>query len=226
MPRIDPVTGCSVMTFGEFIQGEAEREGKIPAQIMEDIFGRMEEDDRRIVNEWKDPAKALEILVKECQMYRQEWTDTKKSYEDSGEEFTETAPEMPVQILEVLDAHHRQGLRSSDGGFTALCRCDDGVDRYFVYSTYYDSGSRLDPPEGGEEVCVHPVTTLSEAERELIAGPSHSFVRGPGWSEREWWSLPRELTQPLQDRGIVGNYRGWYQLTPLGMRTYSKLQTD
>lgn len=61
MPRKDPVTGCMVMTMPEFLNAEAEREGKgrTGADILSDIYAEIDADSRREEDRMRDPKEAL-----------------------------------------------------------------------------------------------------------------------------------------------------------------------
>ena len=76
MPRIDPITGCSVMTFPEFIHGEAEREGKEPHEIMDEIYQSIEDDNEKMRQEYRKDA--LKYLQEEAKNLLECWTEDAK----------------------------------------------------------------------------------------------------------------------------------------------------
>ena len=78
MPKIYPITGCSVMTMGEFLAAEGEREGKEPWKIMGEIYDVMDQENLKIEQEWSNPDEALKILQKSAQEYLDSWQEDKK----------------------------------------------------------------------------------------------------------------------------------------------------
>ena len=62
MPRIDPITGCEVMTFGEFLNAEGARDGKTGDEVFEDIMTEMNRANQLERERLMNPAVALEIL--------------------------------------------------------------------------------------------------------------------------------------------------------------------
>jgi len=137
MPKIDPVTGCTVMTMPEFLNDMAEKEGegRTGGDILGDVIEEMGENDRE--NE-KHIAEDTATILKQMQ----EWV--------SEDEYTDA--EYPVEILEVVDVK----LNSNFSGSTTLIRskvkCKDGSERACVFTESYWMGTRLDPPEYDAEL--------------------------------------------------------------------------
>lgn len=88
MPRQDPITGCSVMTMPEFLNSEAEREGKgrCGADILHDIHAELDEDSRKHAQRYKDnPALALTEILRYAIMDLEAWFDEKHSYQNEAQ---------------------------------------------------------------------------------------------------------------------------------------------
>jgi hypothetical protein len=132
MPKIDPVTGCEVMTNAEFWNSEAQKEGKnrTGADIMSDFYSDMEEEFKRYEKELREPEKALEAILEAFY---------------PGDE-NEDEHKRPVKVLEVHDVKYSGGIRHSSSMIKALGECKDGVNRIFVATSSYDNGSMIDPP--------------------------------------------------------------------------------
>lgn len=81
MPRIDPITGCHVMTLPEFLNEEGAREGKTGGEVLDEIFQSLEDDNRSIETEWRKPEVALETLRPMLKNAYDAWVDTKDWYE-------------------------------------------------------------------------------------------------------------------------------------------------
>lgn len=169
MPKIDPVTGCPVLTYSEFLQAEAEREGKTAGDIHREIWDTLAEEDRKQEEEYRNPATALRILVKIGQLERWHWEElakhngeeircthwnvTAQAYEESvSVSDAGPCPPIPTTVLEVLEPNHSERLRQSSGSFTARVMCDDGQERRVKYYYSYYEGSRLEPPDHEEGI--------------------------------------------------------------------------
>ena len=154
MPKIDPVTGCEVMTLPEFFNAEAQYEGKgrTGAEVMEEtmtsIHDAFAEDNAHIEADYRDPAKALAILQKLAGEEVRQWF----KYEHNRDSEDLARPPYPLEVLAVTHAEHSQTLSDSNGKFTARVRCDDGSIRNVSYEFYYYSGTRLDPPDSDESL--------------------------------------------------------------------------
>jgi hypothetical protein len=145
MPSKDPVTGCMVMTLGEFLSEEAAREGCEPHDILDEIHREMDNDNARIVAEWKKPEEALKILKTELkQEYDPNWNP---KWGDAP-----VNPESVVEVLEVIEAEHQQHMRSAKGHFIARVRMAGGEERKVKWYFSHYSATRLDPEDGDEGV--------------------------------------------------------------------------
>ena len=166
MPRKDPVTGCSVMTLPEFLNEEGAREGKTGGEVLDDIFSAFDADSRRVEQSWRDPEVSFSLIQK-CHaddladwQSEREWMDGLRGTDDEwkknvvaeydADPRNKTAPVRPLEVLEVLQAHHHQNFNSSDGYITARVRYEDGRVRHVQWSFTHYNGSRLEPPDGEE----------------------------------------------------------------------------
>ena len=129
MSKIDPITGCSVMTIGEFWASEAKKEGKEVAEVMCDFYDDMAAEEEVYRQEiLSDLSGALDKLK---EYYNPE-------YDDSGL--------VPVEVLEISDADTCFGYRKSTSSFTAKVRFADKI-RTVCYSEADYSGSFYEPPD-------------------------------------------------------------------------------
>lgn len=141
MPKIDPETGCEVMTFFEFLGAEAKREGKDPADIMDEIAQATAEDNANQEEFYRQPEEALKVL--------KEWVEEDEQWEDD--------PDMhkPEEVLEILDVRYGGGYSGSKLFILARTRCSDGKERIAEYHYQYWSGSRMEPPDEDGELLWH-----------------------------------------------------------------------
>jgi len=134
MPKIDPITGCSVMTEGEFWSNEAAREGKgrSGGDLREEFWNEIDAEAERVAAEWRKPEVAL-ALLNGCE-----------GFDDENEE--------PViaEVLEVESSMFTQNIRSSSGQFVARVKTEAGDELRVRYSIWNTSGTRIDPPDGDE----------------------------------------------------------------------------
>lgn len=139
MPRRDSVTGCQVMTFGEFWAAEAKREGQgrcgaeLMAETMDDMQASFEAEARRMK---EDPAEILKSL-------RSWYIPEDDSWSWPEGEEPEWVPEGLEEVEEV----------ECDGGFTesgwmavVKARCSDGVTRRLRVTYTRHNGSFYEPP--------------------------------------------------------------------------------
>lgn len=162
MPRKDPITGCSVMTFPEFICGEAEREGKQPHEIMDEIAQSIEDDNKKMCEEYR--TNALKYLQEEAKNLLDCWTedakhngqvDTFNRFDFKTDQYiTETRvsdagprPPQPVVLIEVIDVTSKQTFRSSGSKIVAKCKADDGKEYTYTLCRSDWSGSFYEPPD-------------------------------------------------------------------------------
>jgi hypothetical protein len=140
MPKIDPITGCTVMTQAEFWTGEAEREGKgrTAGEVATDFWQEIADDSERVAAEWRKPEVALGLIQKaRC---------------DDPEN---PDPEV-VEVVEVVESTFSQNTRSSEGSLLARVKTRGGTEIKVRYNVWSDSGTRLDPPDHEEYIEVVP----------------------------------------------------------------------
>lgn len=143
MPKIDPVTGCPVMTMAEFWNSEAENEGKgrSGSELQEDFYTDLANEQHQEEDRLRKPEIAQEHILRA-------WKET---VEYLGEEETSQVS-APVAVLEVLETRVGYNFRESTQMIRARCRCENGSERIFKLDAYHDAGTRLDPPDYGEEL--------------------------------------------------------------------------
>ena len=84
MPRVDPITGCAVMTRNEVIAMEAEREGVTTEKLLADIYADEEMDRLDTENAMRQPAEALRILKAACANELSAWEENEERGEELG----------------------------------------------------------------------------------------------------------------------------------------------
>jgi len=139
MPRKDPITGCQVMTLGEFWSDEAKREGQgrngyeLMAESMDDMQTSFAEQARSMRD---DPAEILQTLRSYYVPEDDSWSW------DPGDE-----PEwVPESLVEVEEVECDGGF--SESGWTAVVKalCSDGVTRRLKVTYARYNGSFYEPP--------------------------------------------------------------------------------
>lgn len=216
MPRIDPVTGVPVQTFFEFIGEEAKREDKEPQEIMAEI-GQIFEDDAKQMKE-RYQQDALNILLRDYEESLKNYNETKQWYADNPEyaadhTFDDTPPPKPVEIITFMEASYKSGFREGGGGFTAKVKCADGKVRYAVFFEWSDSGSRMEPPDGGAEVNYYDEPTLTDAEKTLCERINTTHIHRDNW----WKEVPdRDLRKSIEDKGLICHRYGRVCLSAVG----------
>ena len=140
MPKKDPITGCMVMTMPEFLNAEAEREGKgrCGGEILADIFTELDNDSKRIEDELRKPENALEAIKQALKEAEEYWED----------EYGEGAkvPEI-VEVVHVIEVQVGQSMRSSGQVLKAEVKTADGRLCYVSHHYSHWSGTMMDPPE-------------------------------------------------------------------------------
>ncbi len=139
MPKIDPITGCTVMTTGEFWKGEAEREGKgrEPWELEQEMYNQLDSDMRTEEERIRgDKAGALKLIQK---YLSEDPDDSLSSFGFSAEDIEE--------VLEIDSANVRGGFRESGASFQARVLLKDQTTRTLEYSEWHSSGSFYSPPD-------------------------------------------------------------------------------
>ena len=155
MPRIDPMTGVTVMTTAEFFMSEAEREGKgrSGAEVMTDTFAgiaaEMDADEQRERLFFSDPANAWEAIR---HMLREELE-------------AEESQLQAVELVGVLAVSSKQSMRGSSLGIEAHVKFNDGAVRRVQWSFQHWAGSYWEPDDYDESVewVDEPLEVLDEA---------------------------------------------------------------
>lgn len=152
MPKIDPITGCEVMTFMEFAQAEGKEKGQSAGEWMEDLFADMARENERESERWTQPEMYPDILeeLRRCiALELREW----KSGRWSGREKNDPhymddwpRPPTPVEIVTIEDSDSKGGFKGSSHKLTGIVRCKDGKLRRFHhnYESWY--GDFYEPP--------------------------------------------------------------------------------
>lgn len=141
MPKIDPVTGCKVMTTGEFWASEAQKEGqgRTGGDLQGEFLDEMEADRNAEENRLRKPEVALEEMqraVKDC---------------NEADPEADQLP-MPVAVLEVKEVVYSQRMRTGSTRLVLRCSVADGKIGTFTLEAWSSSGSMMEPPESEEIV--------------------------------------------------------------------------
>jgi len=142
MPKIDPETGCEVMTEAEFWKGEAdnEGEGRSGGDLRDDFYDEMEKDRKQSEDRYREPKEALDALQRAV-----------KSFNEGLDEDEAKLP-LPVEVLEVLEVRLGQGLRESSLLLRARATYLDGQIDIIEFESWSTAGSRSEPPDHDESV--------------------------------------------------------------------------
>jgi hypothetical protein len=138
MPRIDPITGCSVMTNQEFWEAEAQREGREAHELQQDFFDEMDKEITEQENVLRNPAEALKFL-----------DSLVKNWNDGIDEVDRDifVPGGLVMVESIEEVKICQSFRSSSAHMVARVLFSDGIVRKVrATSSYYD-GSFYEPPD-------------------------------------------------------------------------------
>lgn len=142
MPKIDPITGCQVMTMGEFWQAEAEREGKTPGELQDEFYQMIDEDNRNVENDMREDA--LNLL-------------RSPSFDDDKLEIVGECSLAVTKIVEILDCESNQSFRESGGMLRAKVLLATGECVIAKWTSWSSPGSFYEPPDGEEYVIVEEV---------------------------------------------------------------------
>jgi hypothetical protein len=169
MPKIDPITGCSVMTMPEFWNGEAasEGQGRTGGEVAADFYEEMVAEEQESRVRYFDHANLVSVVNtanEEQQKYVMEEHARIRARNPAyaaprvGEDY------YPWRVTAVLDLHEdrdfSEGMRGTSIAFKCKFRCDDGVDRWLSYYEESCGGSFYEPPshECGVDIVTDPAT--------------------------------------------------------------------
>lgn len=138
MPKKDPITGCEVMTVGEFFQDEANREGKgrTGGDILNETLSEMDQGYQEEEARWT--SKPDELLLR---------------LQEEVKEYNELDPEAeqvskPISIVEILEVKCSGGMRSSEFSCRVKATKEDGSVGIIKLKSWYTHGTFYDPPDG------------------------------------------------------------------------------
>lgn len=139
MPKIDPVTGCTVQTQAEFWNSEAQKEGKgrSGADLLHDFY----DEEARALQQDEDRYREPKFLLDFLQRQVRQWN------KDACEEEERVPP--PWAVLEI----EQVSLQQRFGGGSLVLRVRVQVGRWpyqgvLDFNEWHDHGTRLDPPDG------------------------------------------------------------------------------
>lgn len=139
MPKIDPVTGCEVLTLGEFLAEEAAHEGagRSGGELLAEVFQEIDNDARREEENLRDCGKLLPRLLEAVVEEREAL---------AGEEGAELPP-IPCEVLRVLSASVHLGMSRSEEHVSCEARVEDGSVWFFAIDHRSWAGTRMEPPD-------------------------------------------------------------------------------
>lgn len=142
------------MTMPEFLNAEAEREGKgrTGGDIFSDIVESIDTDSRRVESELRKPEVALD-------RFQQEIKDAVEYWNDDAD-----AKPLPVlkAVVRVIEARVSQSFRSSSEVLRAEVVDDKGRTLYMEYVHSHWSGTMMEPPEDDGEFNFGEFRPMSE----------------------------------------------------------------
>jgi hypothetical protein len=134
MPKKDPITGCMVMTFGEFWAAEDERAGAEPGTAFENFLAAEAEAERADSQRLFNPQVAFEILNAAIE----EWSW-------GCEEEDHITP--ITCVLRVYEAHATGSFRSSKTRLVAMVENVDGERGLIEMDSDHWFGTFYEPPD-------------------------------------------------------------------------------
>lgn len=136
MPKIDPITGCTVMTQGEFWASEAAHEGKGRAawEVRDEFYADMDAEYVAEEKRLSDDKVALDLLREKIA----EWNKLDPEIKPVP---------LPVEVLCVESVTLDRGFRNSGVNLTALCRMGNNTRFRITLDEHHYSGSFYEPPD-------------------------------------------------------------------------------
>lgn len=161
------------MTMPEFLNAEAEREGKgrSGGDIFEDIVASMNEDSERCKAEMRKPSNALVAIKQAVEDAREYWNDDGVAV---------ALPEI-VEVVKVLDANLNQSFRSSTTAIRAEVMCADGKLRYVHYWVSNYAGTRLEPPDEDSDLSIGEFRPMNNRPWECLKCGTLRDAGGRHW---------------------------------------------
>jgi len=121
--------GVDVLTFGGFLQAEADRDGTTPEAVLMDIWQKVEEENQRAIAAIRaDPMATLNGAM---ETYGEEWEGPK-----------------PVSVVELRIVEVSEGLSRQSTKVVAVVECDDGKRRLATFRDEHIAATFYEPPDG------------------------------------------------------------------------------
>lgn len=138
MPKIDPMTGCEVLTLGEFLSEEAAHEGKgrSGGELLAEMFAEIDNDSRQEEENLRDPVKLLPRLLEAV-------IEERDALQGEDVEL----PPIPCKVTRVLSASVRLGMAKSEEHVSCEAEVEDGSVWFFAIDHVSWAGSRMEPPD-------------------------------------------------------------------------------
>lgn len=162
MPRTDPITGCQVMTMGEFWQSEAEHEGKgrEPFELMADFFQELADDEEHCRQQMlQDTQGAYHNLLRYWNELREDidWDEL----DPLGDWRTEGTVDFfvlykPRRVIEVVHADLKCSFKETTARVVCRVLFSGGRIKLVSHEVYSFSGDFYEPPWGEDNVKVLP----------------------------------------------------------------------
>lgn len=153
--RIDPITGCRVLTTMGFFAMEADQEGKgrTAGELMSDFFQDMADDDQRVIDNYKrNTPDLLFMLAKSCLDNLDCWTEEETwvtnnplDFEGKPNIISWDKPHFIINIHSVLEANCGGGYSGSNTKLLCHVLCEDGIDRYIAFYESISHATMSDP---------------------------------------------------------------------------------
>lgn len=150
MPRKDPITGCNVMSMGEFWLSEAERENKTVDEIIGEFYSEIDKTNKEYEsNIMNNPDSVANIVIRSAVS---EWQAEmeEREYRNYDEDYNQVEVFYPLAIANIESANVEDNMSGSGLKISGEILCSDGITRKFNYWNHYCHGSFYEPPSGEE----------------------------------------------------------------------------
>jgi hypothetical protein len=143
MPRKDPITGCDVMTMGEFFADTAKKEGIAPHEVIEDLFKAIDEAD----------AQSAELLKQDHATFLKEVTDWIVSFNEDAD----VKLPLPVRVDTIFFAKCHSKLNGGSSRIMGTIEFDDHSFKICDLSQCSWHGSFYEPPDFDVNLELYPI---------------------------------------------------------------------
>ena len=134
--KIDPITGCEVLTTKGLLDSMADKEGKTGAELMTEMFEDMEQSRQNEEQELSMPGNIKEY-VNQFIIDNNDWNNDEPEY---CYEYQIT------EVTKVESCTFDSNYGGSELKVTFIAKCSDNKVRKLLFNDWQDFGSYWDPP--------------------------------------------------------------------------------